>query len=585
MFKNETLVQVAVFTLTLLLSSAQAADVVPPAPGARDAGLNFGRNNCSTMMEQYNTPEKRKELAREIFAHISDEGARLAALWSRFCKDEGAPEDECRNAKRDFTKAKEEMQCVGFPQGSDVPGNIMCAHAIEKCNCMSGGGSGDTSRPLCQNVSSRPSAAERYAMCPAEAAKGIDKLENDIRDQRRLLSEAQKRQQEGQKNQNQADKGAGEALKAVRDGQLQAAKQHAEKMKEAKRAQEDAQNQLAQQLLQFEEQIAEIEDRRGALSMQRHQAKLKYDQTIMQIELQCHASALSQVTEEQKQQQAEVQANIHNRGGFGHMMKNVGRTDRDRWQERAKMLHRRCLRSQPTRDTKKAAAKQLKAEYLEADKQEWKVNADRRAVERRMNKIRNGNVCGNQDGTQANGETAETGMCQARRRAIEDARQSAALYAAEQAKLRQDAAAAMADAAKQRAQDQANVARDTGDVAREQGRLAELENELALKKRYSNGVRIDDKQFADALSKYAKMKGAAVNLVDCQTEVLKRKGQRPDCAAGECRQALELLYSVGSKSQDEYERIIRESGGTVEPGARDGRRNVDNPDAEATPEN
>lgn len=558
MFKNETLVVLA--TLAALSAAANSQTQVVLGGGNNASDCYATRDPESLYNRRLKAKRAYDEAKRTNPPNLQTlkEEAEFYEKELQDCRNSSGSSTAggCNNAQSDFHKAKEEFiaACGDIDRGGDGH-NIGCGQALARCECLSMSSAQKDERPICSGVpdpirsnsgANLADLSRKFRICPAMASRDIDKLENEAKEARKALAEARKKLQDAQKSAEDSDKGAGEKLNQIRDQMAQEAEKAADRQKEAKRSKEDAQNQLGQQIIQLEEELSRIEERRGQVQLQRHQAELRWRETITQIRMNCHQSALQEINEQQKIQAAEILSNIHNRGGFGDMLKNVGKSDRQRWQAMANRAYLRCMRSSPTKAATKGAGEIKEAALKDADEVEKKIDDDRKITEKKIRKIRNGNVCSDLDQTAHNGDTSETALCQARRRQIEDAAQAERMFRLKMDNLRQNAAQAMLDQRKAAAKTMANMGQDTADVAREQRRLSEIEALLNLKKQYAGSNRMDDKEFKDALGKYGKFRAAAAVLVTC------KKDAGANACQGDCLQAAKFLNSVSALSAAEH---------------------------------
>src|SRR6185437_12281350 len=66
------------------------------------------------------------------------------------------------------------------------------------------------------------------------------------------------------------------------------------------------------------------------------------------VELNCHASAISQVSAMQNKVIDQMGSNSYDRGTFNQLLQNVGLSDRQHWQLIAEKYYNWCMESTPT---------------------------------------------------------------------------------------------------------------------------------------------------------------------------------------------------------------------------------------------
>src|SRR4029079_8101947 len=95
----------------------------------------------------------------------------------------------CENAEADFTKAIADSHCPGVLSKPGDAHDIGCGQAVERCACLQ---APRNERPICSEVPEHARSSskgvnlgdveQRFQVCPALAAKDIDKLEQEVKE-------------------------------------------------------------------------------------------------------------------------------------------------------------------------------------------------------------------------------------------------------------------------------------------------------------------------------------------------------------------------------------------------------------------
>lgn len=587
MFKNETVVKAALVALLLIFGITLGAETNPPARGSESSSAVSGLtvpSECNALKIKVEALERR--LARQpgnantIEPQIDTALNEVTECVKNAARN-GNVTNSCQNNASEYKKALEDANnCQGFRKSGDSD-NIGCGHAVTQCQCLDMDDGEKAKIPVCENVPNgkgkgMAALERRFNACPEEAGRDLDKLENEVKDMRKNVRDlqekisAKKKQEKQEAKQDKQDKNAArQKMKQVRDQMAQELEKHGEKLKENKRAQEAARAELQKQVFELQEELTRIREKEWQVANKRRDAQAKYHETETALRLNCNKKAVDEVNQLQQVETAKVVANIRNLGGFNALMKQVNRPERQQWKEVARQRYTECVRDQNFRETLRVAQVQLINQHKILDGEEAKLEEDKRNVQKRIDKIRNGGSCSNYDQTAHNGDTPETGMCEARRKAIEDSILADNIFRVKMKNLQADAAdarAEMAEAAQQGATGNFMTPDDIGpllqDLADEKQRLADAENLLRIKKAIAGGKQMDQKTFNEVTDRIEKLKIAAQRFVGCQTRpVTDGEGRttRPTCA-DDCDRAARYLRSVGGLTQDEFDAIPRSSG-------------------------
>lgn len=560
MFKNETLVRLGI---AVGLATALQAAAVESSP---TINLPSNVNKCDGYDKLYEkAPESKKE-----------------STWNNWqkCLSDQMNQGDCNNASKEFNKAKGEFigACKAIPTGgkSTTPGNIACAEALQKCDCQFQNTDSESataaSCPMKTSASGGgelidiAAARERYKYCPMMAAKDIDKIEQDLKDAKKEIKEEEKKIPELQEAMANAQSQGDEKIAQVKQQMAEAAKEYGKAKQEAKKAMEEAHNQLAQQLLQLGEEISKVEEQRGQIKLQRTEAAVRRTEAISAIDISCHTSALAQIQKMQAERLELERSNNLNRGGFNNMLKNIGVSDRQSWQRVALKYYNWCMQSSPTRTAKENAGNIYEAAMKTADTAEKALDRRQDDIRKRMNKIKSNDGCSG--GSDADGSSNDSSICQATRKALEEGAQADRDYQNQSRNLAEQGRNAQLDAARKVAAKSAALQKASSDIAAERSRIRNLAEFLDLKRDMGNGFKVTAAQEDKAREKFGILIGAAAEAFTC---VAGKKPSESDstnsyarCAEdASCQEAANFWHMTGEMPEDQWAKFKAASGSTT----------------------
>jgi hypothetical protein len=514
--KFETFVKAAALSLILGAGGAAAA--------ATDSG-NYGSSppeDCSVYLKpDINNPQAYEDCKNRNQQRVENDKTRATSS-----------QNGCDQAINNWDKTKADLgtacSAIDAKQPSSDEGAIACTPDLVKCDCGAGGvkneqicggseSSDDDSGSRSSSATARARAAKaKFDKCPFLAGADLDAFEKRVKDQKERTDKLKKEISDLEDKANKSYNNTNEKLTQIKEEASRAQEEHAQKLKEASRNRDAAEQKIVQEIANMQTQISQAEDALSQEEVAMKTADIRLKATKSQIRMNCHASAMAQVSKMQDQVMQKIATNTYNRGGQNEMMKNIGLTDRKQWQRIAQKYYNWCMASQPTLEAIDGANDAYGVAVLQSNKSKNSIRNKIQQMKDAQLRLRDDRACAPTQTFQANGSTGgETALCSAVRQAMEDMNQQEATYRAKVAQLN-DKYNTTAQQGNREYQSFARQAQEKqSDLQAEQQRLSELEQMYALKNQKSGGLSADQKEINKARAAYNTLKGNAGTLLSC----------------------------------------------------------------------
>lgn len=463
--------------------------------------------------------------------------------WKSATDKNNGDVDPCKTELKDFKKAKNDFQTACGEAG--ITGD--CVKAMAKCDP---GASGSDNTESSDDDSKGASAERQFKKCPVLAGEDKDAFEKRMNDQRKKTDEMQKKIDDLESKANDKITATNEKLTEIKSQATDAAKKHQQDLKEATRAQQESEKAIMDQFYKLQSDISAGEDSLGQVDVSLREATVKLNATKAQIRLNCDASAMAEVSKLQDQVLGKLASNSYNRGGESAMFKNVGLTDRQEWQRIAQKYYNWCMDSQPTAESINGANDAYSVAVMQANKQKQSIRSKIQQMKDAELRLRDNNACG-QTPMQANGSSLgnETALCTAAKQAMQDMQQLETAYRADVAQLN-DKYNTLSQQGNREYQTLARQAQEQKtELDKERTRLTEMENEFALREKYSGGVNKDAKDVGKVFAAFSTLKTETGSLLECP-KICPKNELATDSAKGSCEYALQFNHTVNPDDPD-----------------------------------
>jgi len=564
MFKFETLVRVLMVTA---ISSAAAANAEETKSRLTDHQFNELRKDEVT----YGCRDPKMRIKNsEVCERIE------TALGQRSKTGKGKIE-RCEDAKEEFSSSKStfESACgiLGIRSGGKE-GSIGCSFQKERCQCLDKGFEDPDDEYNCAEVRSTGSgsrarssetsrlglidlkhAEQQMKWCPDKNPEDTERYEKQLEKAQERIKDLKKKMPELLTKGNEAQDKATEKQNDAQRKAVEAQKEFANEMKEIKRKKEGDEQQAVAEMAQIRENIDKVDAQIREYELNKVDAEVGFQKAKTEIELNCHANASTQVARLQAERMALLKQKKYTPGGFHALMRSVGVSDRDAWENRAEVYYKRCLVSRPTRDSKIAAQKIYESTTRRLDTAIAAARKSRTRMEESLTQIMTASGC-KQPQMQSSGMTGESKMCRSMRQAHEDMQQAHQNAVQQQQQIQQEVITAQ----RQLAQKNQTLQMEYADAQRElNDEIARMENLRAYLdlKRKSNSGAGTKKAAEDLHSSFGKLRSAAFKLDGCCI----KEGHDID----NCKEVDDFIDSLGGKSQQRGKTQVDQVIGTTEP--------------------
>lgn len=358
------------------------------------------------------------------------------------------------------------------------------------------------------------SEKKKFEFCPHMAGKDqkalddqIDKLRERIKKREEAIPKLQKQIAESQA---QRDKD----IKQIRDRQRTAAEDYAKSMRETKQGLEEAQKQLAQEAAAKQVEISQAESKITQLNLEDKDQEIKYSSNLVAIRMTCHSAATQYVINMQQEALKAGTKRLVNGNSFNQFMREVGVSDLESWELRAKAKYQECMKSAPTFESQKEAlkARQLGSERLKVAIQSERENQQR--LRKEILQIKGPTGCGqvisNSDGT-----SNETGTCRALRQTFERQQEIQTKYYQSQQSATEEQQTALIQSSRNEQVAMAELQSAQRDLKEEKARLENLEKYRQLKLEAAGHSNVESKLINEASAKYGDFKSASAKVYRC----------------------------------------------------------------------
>jgi hypothetical protein len=558
--------ETSVRSIIACLMVAMVAMTLPMSAYAEEEGRSTNNNGSRDCSSEKNDVNKYKE---QYYAEQDKDGGgdaetlkRLKSRWDEADRDlqrcygtNTNDNGDCSQAENNYKEARSKFAgaCSNLAPGyKPSEGWPLCSKQVEQCNVcpMTNSASAERRNELeCSNISNAeeedapanaPSGA--FAMrdvktgeallqyCPGKLGAEQKDLEKQFADSqkevKRLEAELPKKQAEYSSIMAKNE----EAMVGIQEKMTAAQNELDNQMTELQNAQSDAEQAATQKIQQLEEQIRRADDSIRQVELSKADIENTYTEAIKQIHLNCHASAVANVSKMQQDRLQLERANQFNQVSFNNMMKSVGVSDREQWQRVATKYYNWCLQSKPTKDSENSALKIRDSALAKAAEAITKLEGDKGSLRAQIKSVKDDHGC-----AQAGKEPTE--MC----RAMQKFQRQAEAYQRQYNSKMNQANAEMG--AKQRAgQAEAQAKMAEAQVIQQQlneerVRLDNLKRYLELAYQAGGGMTSGDaKYYVEAREKHGEFVGAAGILVSCNYET--------DCQSGPCKEAYDFLVNL-----------------------------------------
>jgi len=449
----------------------------------------------------------------------------------------------CASTSAKFQTAKTEFSTAcgtaNIDEGDKPTGSIACSDSLAKCSCISP----NTTAPICQDVDRAPAPRgkisdlinirqkkDEYKICPSLATVDIENVERQLREAKAAAPALEKEATAARQAAADILSAKEDTMNGLHTEMTQAKKEQSEAMAAIKKEKSAQEQQIIAQATEVQNQILQLDEAIQTANFQSTTANVEYEEQIKQTELICYQSASEGVG---RLQQARL-AQPFNRGGFNQMLKAVGVSDRAAWQRQAKKLYNYCLNSSPTKAQKDSAYKTYRQKLLASTEAVAALERQKEAKQVELGRIRGSGGCA--EGTDAEGASTATTMCQAQKQALDDLARTAADHRDAMADITNRGRTAMQKASRDAATKNKEAFEKELQVTEERTRIENLKEFLALKQKEGNSdVSVDKDQYQEAMGKYKGLVAIAKDVVQTCPE---------GCNAGPCLAAKNFLTSL-----------------------------------------
>jgi hypothetical protein len=410
-----------------------------------------------------------------------------------------------------------------------------CSQAIERCsNCSSKSAAADAKPGLCKSSDASDeektpdggvnigNLAQRAVNCPALGATNKKDYDKRYNDARKDIKDAEKRANDAQKKATEAMNKGEDEKAAANDKMVKAQQDLDQKLAEAEERYTQGKKEVAAQIVQLQQQIAQADDAIRQLMLQKTDAETEYNNAITKIEMNCYEHASNVVAQ---MQQARL-SRPFNRGGFQNMLKQVGLSDRQAWQREANKYYRYCLAGSPPKASKKSAKGAYDSALRKANGLIASKNEEKNRLAAQQLKLQSG-ACDTQSGTQITADAdTESDACSVAKKAMADAQRAHRAYEGQANQAQVELAKAQRKVQNEAGMNMVEAAQAKREIADERERMKNLRRAFEIADEAESKV-ADPKAYEKANEKYGEFRTAARKYVDCR----KGKGcdSEPDC--------------------------------------------------------
>lgn len=540
-FKFETVVAMMIATALVFTAPVGSAD--EEATESASAAIscrqeNMALNEVRKELRNFTGDDAKKAEIKEDLEEVKreyDECVDAQAL-----NGAGAT---CASTSAKFQTAKTEFSTAcgtaNIDEGDKPTGSIACSDSLAKCSCISP----NTTAPICEDVERAPAPRgkisdlinirqkkDEYKMCPSLATVDIENVERQLREAKAAVPALEKEATAARQAAADILSAKEETMNGLHTEMTQAKKEQSEAMAAIKKEKSAQEQQIIAQATEVQNQMLQLDEAIQTAKFQSTTASVEYEEQIKQTELICYQSASEGVG---RLQQARL-AQPFNRGGFNQMLKAVGVSDRAAWQREAKKLYNYCLNSSPTKAQKDSAYKTYRQKLLASTEAVAALERQKEAKQVELGRIRGSGGCA--EGTDAEGASTATTMCQAQKQALDDLARTAADHRDTLADISNRGRTAMQKASRDAATKNKEALEKELQVTEERTRIENLKQFLALKQKEGNSdMSVDKDQYQDAMGKYKGLVAIAKDVVQTCPE---------GCNAGPCLAAKNFLTSL-----------------------------------------
>jgi hypothetical protein len=471
---------------------------------------------------------------------------------------------DCNSAANNFQKAVHDFSTSCGSAGvstSGSAGNIACGQAMAQCGCVGHpeatfgstkcsdvvGGESESSRSDSTEGPDPEETKMRFKYCPAMASKDLDKYRDQLKDAQKDSDDASDKYNDAKKDAQKAQEDAQTKVDDLVQKQDEAQTQYEEAVEKAQKDKDQAQKDIMNQISQLQQQSLQTDDQIAQLDSAKLDAAMKRDETKKQIDLNCFASASATVGKMQSDAIDQIKTGTYSLGSQADLMKHVGMSDRQSWDNLANKYYQWCIASKPTSDSKDSANKIYTSAYNQAAQAQTAARARKAQIQQQIAQLKdpNGN-CG-MVMQQADGSTNESDMCKATREAAQTQARLDASNARKMAMLGQQ----IEQARMQGIQAQMDTESTNAELKQ---RAEDAKTRLQNLKAYvsaadKSSASSDPKSFDDVQAKFIDLKSNAAYLVSCKATASSAGSHETVCAPtdNDCNTAKNFLALVGGE--------------------------------------
>jgi len=497
-------------------------------------------------------------------------------IHNHFAKDNG--EYSCPEAQKLYSKERSKFvgACGAIPQSDGKEtGDIACEFTLARCRACMGTPSDhddavfscdasdygsskamDTIKQAFSGFMGTDTAGQvdigkarsRYNNCPAIGATGLKDVKKDMDDARKAVKDDLDKIPDLIDKKNKAMSDMNQALRDIRKQGNDDASQHRKDVSEAAKDAKAAQDSIQQQITAIQGQILKANDALREAQLAKYDAATKMKQTKVQAALNCHTSAIGQVTKMQQDIMQKTRGGALStdwlRGDMTTFMQNIGLSDRKSWQKQANWYYQECMKDQSIRDIDDGANDAYNSVVAHSNAQVTSVNDQIVSLMDQLSKLANGAACGTQNFAPNGTPLQPTQACQMQMQAAQSALLMEQDYQSRMAQTSQSYQDAQNDGYRNANTIQDQINSKQNEINSDNARYKNVQDLYALKNEFDNGGDVTKDQLAKAQSQLGKLSGAADDMMGACNCHKKSKDKK-------CKEAEALLALLGEEPDDD----------------------------------
>lgn len=484
-----------------------AATTAPTTPSGPEGGPGYGKSKEQIMKEMIDAetdPVKKAKLQQQF----------QDSLFSNFGKSSGS----CNSAESDYY----EMSQKAADACGEANIQMDCEEGFAKCtnSDMRPSGSSPVSNLMRYKDPYEPldvrKASREAKRCPIMSQGDIERYETKLKESESKVKELETKETEAIAKRDEAQKNATKEIDAIQAKMADATNAHSREVAELAKGNTGALNAIKAEVFAGHDAINKEEDILRKLDVGKTKANAKFRDAQAQISLNCNSQAGAQVAKMQSVVLSKIENNTYNQGSFTDILRNIGLTDRGKWQGLTQKYYRWCMASKPTAESQDSANSGYKIEVSEGDAEKVTHLTKIEQAQQKLDQLSNNQGCST-PAAQANGtQGPETATCAQLRQYTSERKNLDDAYNTKMTQLTKEGQTATQNGQTEYLSKSKAAAQASLNLANEKRRMDNLQQFMAAKMAANGSAPGEAKLLSGAYNKFKSKLAAADFLVICK---------------------------------------------------------------------